>query len=225
METHFERLPSELIVQIFSKIYTKDDMISFSSINEKLFNSGNTWRNIFNIIFHDVEYEIITGINYSIKNYMYYLELYCKLLIVYKDINIQLSHIRDNFNLIIEDFIKNHKVKSIKDLTSTLSNELTVELNENVSEWGYYDCTDLVYKVFIDYNDQEHLGLLKIMKTNQSDGYYYDKKISVYIYHNKYVMNFVYLDRILGQLEYTKNISIKEVKTFLVYAWYNGLKS
>ena len=98
-----DQLPQDLIILIFSYIDVKksiDDAINFiESSFIDIFNQGNTWRIIYNIVFKDIDLTIVTGINYTKKNYKYYLITYHGLVKNYiSTLNIMLFHLNNDLD-------------------------------------------------------------------------------------------------------------------------------
>jgi hypothetical protein len=86
METYFQALPVELIIEILQYSDNIDSIKTLInlSITPETFNKGNQWRTIHKNVFVELDLSYITGINYNIENVNYYIAIYSKLLNIYK---------------------------------------------------------------------------------------------------------------------------------------------
>lgn len=81
MDTYLSLLPQELILEVFVQLSTSADMKNFilATETEALFSNGNTFKILFASSFPGIDLTVVTSIDYTIKDYIYYVFLYIDL--------------------------------------------------------------------------------------------------------------------------------------------------
>lgn len=98
----------------------------------KLFSKPRVWRILFAIEFKDIDLSKIININYNEKDYVYYVILYQGLYKAYNLAIKEIDHRRRRTSQIMKNFLNEHNLSKIEDLTPELKGELAYDLYEYV---------------------------------------------------------------------------------------------
>ena len=211
--SYFQLLPKELDILIFQELDEYADMKNFIKAFdlEDLFSNGNTWKIIFNNKFIGIELTLITGINYSSKDYIEYLITYIKLTQAYTEAKSMIGKVMSRFD---------HNLQETYPEVSR--SEVTKEMLEDLNyseDYSYITNRVLIYRLI---QMGEDIDLSSITDDIVEVGRFYNGiKSTLIISFDSFILNFSYPT--LMNNATSINIEISEIQAieYLMYNLYN----
>lgn len=130
MDTYFELVPKELILEIFQLIISVEDSLNFIQAFEltALFSQPRIWKLLFGQTFKDIDLSKIINIDYTSNDYVEYTLIYKKLFHSMIRHSIQIYNIQTRIKETIQSLLDEYQVTQIDDLSVKQKMDLHVKI-------------------------------------------------------------------------------------------------
>lgn len=198
MTTFFDSIPQELTLLIFQHLETIIDSRNFIKGTNLIgvFSDSSVWKYLFSHAFGNLNLTRVTYIDYTSKDYMYYLLLYRELIDSYK----RALEIIDSDKICFEDIIYDHN--TLKDNSYSLNDtRIDIEYSINISTFYKFANPKLIEKF-------SSLDIDRITSCNLVK--YFNENYRLIIHINN--------------VEYDIEMTQKDTTEFLMYTIFNNIE-